>query len=224
MTAPKGEILPVYFVADESQSMTNNVEDLNTGLASLLDSLQSEPMAAAKVRFCVLGFSNEARCYLEPADLRDVEVMPKLWTKGTTSFTAAFDALTTRIPLDVKSWKEDGYKVYRPAVFFLTDGVPSAGDDWQAAHQRLIAINEHPNILAFGIGQADAGVIGRVATGPKYAFITEAGADVGGAISEFMTSLTQSVIGSGQGLGSGQSTLQVKPPEKGFIQVELDEM
>ncbi|MFI6044576.1 hypothetical protein ACIA8C_23315 [Nocardia sp. NPDC051321] len=201
--------------------MSNDVADLNIGLTSLLDALQSESMAAAKVRFCVMGFSDTAICYLEPADLRQIDAMPELTARGSTSFAAAFDALTTRIPQDIAKLKSDGYLVNRPAVFFLTDGAPNGGDGWEAAHARLTSFPARPNILAFGIGQANVDVIRMVATSPQYAFITAAGTDTGVAISKFITALTQSVINSGQALATGQASLQVAKPD-GFVSLAVD--
>ncbi|MGW4716782.1 vWA domain-containing protein [Nocardia sp. NPDC004260] len=221
MSEPKATILPVYFVADESYSMVDDVADLNAGLSSLLDTLQGESMAAAKVRFCVLGFSDTAVCYLEPTDLRNLEAMPELRARGSTSFAAAFAELTNRIPRDIAALKSAGYLVNRPAVFFLTDGAPNPGEGWEAEHARLTRFAARPNILAFGIGQADANVIRRVATNPQYAFITAAGTDTGVAISKFITALTQSVINSGQALATGQATLQVEKPDN-FVSLAVD--
>ncbi|WP_067658147.1 vWA domain-containing protein [Nocardia harenae] len=221
MSEPKATVLPVYFVADESYSMADDVADLNMGLTSLLDTLQGESMAAAKVRFCVLGFSDSAVCYMEPSDLRHVEIMPELRARGSTSFAAAFSGLADRIPSDIQALKADGYLVNRPAVFFLTDGAPNPGDGWEAQHARLNGFPARPNILAFGIGDADATVIRRVATRPEYAFITAAGTDTGVAISKFITALTQSVINSGQALATGQASLQVEKPES-FVSLDVD--
>jgi uncharacterized protein YegL len=223
MEEPRGTVLPVYFVADESWSMKDDVSDLNRGLKSLLDALQEESMAAAKVRFCVVGFSDDARCYLEPADLRDLEDMPNLTANGSTSYAAAFRALHDRIPQDIIRMRSEGYLVNRPAVFFLTDGAPNPGDGWEAPHADLTseAFGPHPNILAFGIGQADPRVVKQVATADKYAFITASGVDTGRAIAEFIKSLTQSVISSGQALAGGKSSLLIEEPE-GFISLDVD--
>lgn len=223
MTEPAGNVLPIYFVADESGSMARDIHELNAGLVSLLDALQGEAMAAAKVRFCVLGFSDDARCYLEPADLRDLEDMPKLSARGSTSFAAAFRELRARIPVDIAKLKSDRYLVNRPAVFMLTDGVPNPGDGWESAYDDLVTESflQRPNVLAFGIGQADTETIKRVATRPEYAFISAAGVDTGRAIAEFIKALTQSVISSGQALASGQADLPVEKPE-GFISLAVD--
>ena len=119
MTEPKGSILLVYFVADESGSMGRNIAELNEGLASLHDALQRESFAAARVRLSVIGFSETAFTYLEPADLRSLERMPVLEAQTLTSYAAAFDQLAYRIGVDIPGLKAQGYTVHRPAVFFL---------------------------------------------------------------------------------------------------------
>lgn len=123
---PQGTVLPVYFVADESGSMTQNITELNAGLVTLQDSLQKESFAAAKVRFSVIGFSDTARTYLEPSDLRALPAMPILQARGMTSYASAFNELTTRVNQDVPTLKSQGFAVNRPAVFFL----PMASQTW----------------------------------------------------------------------------------------------
>ena len=218
---PKGTILPVYFVADESGSMGPHIGELNDGLVSLQDALQKESFAAAKVRFSVIGFTDSAETYLEPADLRSLPTMPTLRARGLTSYAAAFDQLAYRISVDVPALKAQGFAVTRPAVFFLTDGLPNQNEDWRTIRSNLLAQHARPNILAFGIGDADAEIIREVATNDDYAFVAARGFDTGTAISEFVTSLTQSVISSGQALASGASELQMEKPEGFSLAVDL---
>jgi uncharacterized protein YegL len=218
---PKGSILLVYFVADESGSMGPNIGELNDGLASLHDALQRESFAAAKVRFSVIGFSDTAFTYLEPSDLRLLVGMPELTAQTFTSFSAAFDQLAYRISVDVPGLKAQGYTVHRPAVFFLTDGLPNAHEDWRASRARLLAQPAAPNILAFGIGDADAATVTELATKPHFAFVAARGVDAGVAISEFVTSLTQSVISSGQALAGGSAELQFERPEGFTLAVDV---
>jgi uncharacterized protein YegL len=218
---PKGSILLVYFVADESGSMGHNIGELNEGLASLHDALQRESFAAAKVRFSVIGFSDTAFTYLEPADLRLLQGMPVLEAQSLTSYKAAFDQLAYRISVDVPGMKAQGYTVHRPAVFFLTDGLPNGNEDWRSARSSLLAQPAAPNILAFGIGDADSAVVTELATKPHFAFVAARGVDTGAAISEFITSLTQSVISSGQALAGGNAELQFERPEGFTLAVDV---
>src|SRR6201998_1472710 len=134
--------------------MGRNIAELNEGLTALHDALQREAFAAAKVRFAVIGFSDTAFTYLEPADLRVLQGMPVLTAQSLTSYAAAFDQLTYRIRVDVPSLKAQGYTVHRPAVFFLTDGLPNGNEDWRSVRSNLLAQPAAPNILAFGIGDA----------------------------------------------------------------------
>ena len=180
-------------------------------------------MAAAKIRFCIIGFNESVRCYLEPSDLRQLEDMPELTASGNESYRAAFLELRKRIPSDVIKLKSEGYEVHRPAVFFLSDGFPTLPENWQAALADLKSEDfiERPNILAFGIGEADPEIIRQVATAPQYAFVSAQGVETGTAIAEFSKALTRSVVASGQGLGGGGAQLQIEEP-RGFLSLAVD--
>ena len=41
---PRGNILPIYFVADESGSMGPDIAELNSGLQSLLNEIRMAPL------------------------------------------------------------------------------------------------------------------------------------------------------------------------------------
>jgi uncharacterized protein YegL len=218
---PKGSILLVYFVADESGSMGRNIDELNEGLLTLQDALQKQPFAAARVRFSVIGFSDTAFTHLEAADLRSTTWRPTLSAQGLTSYAAAFDQLGYRISVDIPHLKRQGFTVHRPAVFFLTDGQPNPNDNWRVARANLVAQPAAPNILAFGIGDADAEIVRELATNEHYAFRSARGVDTGAALSEFLTSLTQSVISSGQAFASGNAQLQFERPEGFTLAVDV---
>src|SRR6185312_16310649 len=103
MSETSGRVLPVYMVADESVSMTPVVDELNAGLRSLHDALMREPMAAAKVRFSILGFSTDVIVHSALLDPRVTESLPQLGVRGGTSYGAAFSVLLDRIPADVRA-------------------------------------------------------------------------------------------------------------------------
>ncbi|MFD6276227.1 hypothetical protein ACFWFI_11755 [Streptomyces sp. NPDC060209] len=225
MAENQGQLLPVYVLADESGSMHPYVGDLNAGLASLHRTLLGQPMAAAKVRFSVLGFSNTVTERLVLADLRAENELPRLSASGGTSYEAAFAALLRRIPQDVDTLKSQGYRVHRPAVFFLSDGQPNFGEAWQDRHRELTdrsVTKAAPNIIACGIGQAEAGTMVSIATQSDFAFISVPGAQLGASIAGFFTALTKSVVESGNAMASGRPELVVERPE-GF-RIAIDEV
>jgi uncharacterized protein YegL len=216
MPEVRGHLLPVYVVIDESSSMQTVIGELNAGLQSLHKALLKEPMAAAKVRFTVLGFSDTVIPRLLLADLRKIDLLPQVVSRNSTSYGAAFSDLLTRIPNDVAALTRDGYAIHRPAVFFLSDGQPTDEQTWREWHQRLVDRRQTPaapNIIACGIGQAMPETILAVATERQFAFVTIPGANVGDAIAKFCTSLTRSLVVSGRNLGGGQAQMYVDRPE-----------
>jgi uncharacterized protein YegL len=216
MAEIRGHLLPVYVLVDESGSMKECVDELNAGLGSLHQALLREPMAAAKVRFSVLGFSDTAVTRLHLADLRRVDRLPAVAIRSKTYYGAAFAALLTMIPQDVDALKRDQYAVHRPAVFFLSDGQPTDTHRWQDAHRRLVDRASNPtapNVIACGIGEAQPEVIRAVATDDKFAFVAISGATLGREIAKFFLALTQSMVVSGRSLGSGREELFVNPPQ-----------
>ncbi|MFI2714185.1 hypothetical protein ACH495_29095 [Micromonospora sp. NPDC018662] len=215
MSGGRANLLPVYVMADESGSMTKVMGQLNEGLRSLHEALFGEPMAAAKVRFSVLGFSETVLEHLRLADLRYAEEMPELRPRGRTSYGAAFGDLRQRIPADVDALKAEGFTIHRPAVFFLSDGQPT-DQGWMEVHRQLTdptVTKGAPNIVACGIGDAQAATIRQVATRDEYGFIANAGTEVGTSIARFCTALTKSIVESGRSLGSAQPELVVERPQ-----------
>lgn len=136
-----------------------------------------------------------------------------------------FTALLDRLPNDIGRLKSEGYKVHRPAVFFLSDGMPNSGEDWQTPHRRLTdraVTPAAPNVVACGIGQAAPAMMLEVATKKEFALISVPGADLGKAISSFFLALTKSMVESGRSLANGNAELIVTKPE-GF-HMAIDEV
>ncbi|MGW2545920.1 vWA domain-containing protein [Kitasatospora sp. NPDC001574] len=225
MADVKGVLLPAYVVADESGSMAVCEQELADGLVSLQEALRGSPMISAKVRLAILGFSDDVEERLPLSDVRSEVRLPRFVIRGLTSYGAAFEDLLLRIPDDVQRLKREGYQVHRPVVFFLSDGSPTDGDAWREPHRRLTdrsVTGVAPNILAFGVGQADAQTMLEVATVPRFAFVAIPGTDVGRAIKGFFESLTASLMESGGALAKGESHLLITPPDPGVMRVAID--
>ncbi|MEV6972900.1 VWA domain-containing protein [Kitasatospora sp. NPDC093806] len=218
------QILPFYAVCDESGSMSADIDTLNKALYALHQEISTNPTIADKTRFGLIGFSTDANELQPLVDLSDLDELPALEASGLTSFGNAFGLLRQAIERDVEQLKAEGHDVYRPVVFFLSDGVPT-DEDWEQPYQDLLAAAFRPHIIAFGIGQADRGVIARVAT--FKAFMQEDGnADPAPALREFAASLTRSIVRSVSGAtaaGQGMS-LQVDDHVPGFTAVSLDKL
>jgi uncharacterized protein YegL len=219
-----GQVLPIYFVGDESHSMAGaSIAAVNQGLADLRDEVAKHPLIGKKVRFGIITFAHSAETRLELSELTDELVLPTLSPRGRgTSYASAFEALRQTIPGDVALLKSSGYQVHRPSVFFLSDGQPTEREQkWQAELRELEdeRFKERPNILAFGVGEADPQVIRQVASAPGYAFMMTDGASTAGAIAEFATSMLNSMVASAERLDRGERTIEFEKPE-GFVQLD----
>jgi uncharacterized protein YegL len=219
-----GQVLPIYFVADESHSMAGaSIAAVNQGLTDLRDEVAKHPLIGKKVRFGIVTFADSAETRLELSELSEEVAMPTLAVRGRgTSYASAFEALRQAIPGDVALLKSAGYQVHRPVVFFLSDGQPTEPSaKWRSQLSELTddGFHEHPNILAFGVGDADAAIVREVASTPGYSFMMAEGASAAGAISEFATSMLNSMVSSAERLDRGESTIEFEKP-KGFVQLD----
>lgn len=226
MPDTRGQLLPVYIVADESQSMGPYLDDLNRGLASLHEALHSEPMIAAKVRLTILGFSDDVQVRMHLADVRRERNLPPMQIRGVTSYAAVFNDLLRRIPADIDALKRDRYAVHRPAVFFLSDGQPSDKNEkmWRAPHAQLVdrsMTSGAPNVIACGIGTARADTMLQVATSTEFAFVAVAGAQIGPSIAKFFHALTKSVVKSSNSLAAGRPQLVVERPDTFVMAIDV---
>lgn len=224
MSEPRGNVLPIYFVADHSGSMAPHIDTLNLGLRGLLDAMRFESFAASKVRFSVVGFNDGAGVVLPMSDLRFVESMPTFEAYGRTSYSTALNLLTEQIPSDVIRLKDEGYRVFRPAVFFMTDGCPT--DDrqtWCDALARLTAIPARPTMLTFGLGEAAAQVLAQVAS-PKLAHMYNGAGSPADALRSVISSLTNSVVQSGHAMTRDEAqALHFERPAD-FVRIDIDEV
>jgi uncharacterized protein YegL len=213
-------VLPFYILCDESGSMDANggIDAINSGLPELHAAIAGDPLVSDKARIGLLTFSDMAEELLPLSNLSDVQAMPGCQAKGMTNYGEAFNLLRVVIQRDVSNLKSQGFQVFRPAVFFITDGEPT--DDWEANHHALtnkVTNPQAPHIIAFGVAGANPSVIGKVGT--KAAFIANQGTDPGNALKEILRSLTNSIINSSS---SSTPTLHVPTAPPGTTAVPLD--
>lgn len=202
-------VLPFYLLCDESGSMAGApLDEVNDCLPKLHSVIAGDPFVAARSRFCLIGFADEARVLLPLTDLAAVNAIPVLDASGQTSYGRAFGLLRRTIDRDARRLTADGYQVLRPAVFFLSDGLPT-DDDWPRGYAELTDASWpwRPEILAFGFGDADMHTIGEIAT--ARAFIADGSRGVGDALREFAESLIRSIVDSAS---SGEPSLPYEVP------------
>lgn len=220
------QLLPFYLVADQSGSMESDIEFLTGGLQNLVDEARSNSLAYSKVRLSVVGFGSSVHSHLDLADLRQVERMPVLEaTDEYTRFDLVFQDLRVRIERDVDAIKAAGNASLRPAVFILTDGRPNPPDQpWQEAVATLSdeQFRRRPNIVAFGIRDADPDVIREMASRPDWAFIARERqpAATAEALRNFIATFAHTIVSTGTNLAGGRAELPVQAPP-GFMALDV---
>jgi uncharacterized protein YegL len=196
----RDRVLPVYVVCDESYSMTDHMDALNTGLRELHRCVRDDPATNARVRLCLIGFADTARVVVPLSPLGDVPDIGALAARASTNYGVAFTLLRETIERDVADLSARSCPMYRPTVFFLSDGQPTDEALWRRAHSRLVDRDwpARPRIVAFGVGDVDATTMRAV--GDFKAYLHDGTATtIDDAVGSFARTLTDSLVLHGTG-------------------------
>jgi uncharacterized protein YegL len=213
-------IMPFYLLCDVSGSMYGDMTDLNAALAQLRTDIMSNPVVDDLTMLSVITFASDARTVVPLAPPSQVQ-LPTLTAGGGTNYSAAFREYHRAFEQDRARLKAEGKKVYRPCVFFLTDGAPGDPDYLQTFRSLLTYDPEtkqgnraFPYLVSFGFRDAPEQVMKQLAY-PDFGrargrwFVARTN-----RIGELLTSMT-SAIGNtviSSGMSAGQGTPQIMPP------------
>lgn len=158
---------PCYVVCDFSLSMTDYIGELRAGLREFRGAVHADPVAAARVRVCVVGVA-ASPWVLQP--LRPAGELADLGEESPcagTNFGHLFEFLRMTIDRDVSVLKRNRLTVGRPVVFFVSDGRPTDRVTWPAGFTAVTdpTWTARPHVIAFGVGSADPDVLTRIGTG-----------------------------------------------------------
>lgn len=146
-------VFPTYVAVDTSIGSGPEWIAVAESIApKLMDACRLNIVLGTLLRFSLVSFDSAARTVIPMTDWERPRP-PRLTCGGAVAYHALFRELRSRIDIDVKSLKEQGYKVFRPSVFLIT-GQPAddAASEDQAAWQDLIdpRWRYHPNVVTFG--------------------------------------------------------------------------
>lgn len=216
-------VLAFYVVVDVSHSMqaSGAIDAVNEILPQVADAIDGSPMLGDIVRFGAMDFADDARVVLRLGDLRDVHTLPTFATRGRTSYAAAFRLLRQEIERDLAQLRSDNFRVYRPAVFFVTDGEHNdEKPEPEAAFEELTdpSFKGRPNILPFGVHQAtkemlDPWVFPRTGSKAMRSYVARDGIDPKTAIERVAEALLSSVIASASSVSSAGESGGFVPPD-----------
>ncbi|MGW4210927.1 vWA domain-containing protein [Lentzea sp. NPDC004789] len=213
-------ILPIYLVCDLSASMAagDRAAAMRDSVTALRDAIWANPVVSDAARVGVIGFAGSAWVVLPLCDIAAVDEIPALTPAGLTSYSSAFRLLAKTIEADVAQLAADEFAVWRPMVFFISDGEPTDSRAvWAAELDRLVHGGSpwHPEIVSFAIGDASPATLAQVAT--TRCFAARSGEAVEQAISGIADLVIRSVVASGT---AGAPVLPRSAPA-GFDEVDL---
>ena len=213
------QVFPFYLLCDTSKSMSGErVKTINEGLPEIQAEILDDPIVVGKARVSVISFSTEANVDLPLARLDNV-TMPVLKAGGQTNYAKGMELAKQQIEADMNQLISEGFKVLRPCVFFLTDGRP--GDSWKRVRDAWVdrSVNSfQPNIIGFGVANADEETLKRLAT--QFSFIASDGVSPAAALREVLRLVTVSIINSTR---NGAIEFNLPLAEKNFRTIRSDE-
>lgn len=185
-------IFPVFLLVDVSASMSGGpIEAVNAALPDLKREMLANPTVGEIARVCVITFSDEGRVAVPLCDLAYAD-LPEIMVESGTNFAAGFRTARQAIEDGLRALPK-GTPLYRPVVFFMSDGAHLAPEDWQPA---LASLRDKswkfaPEVVAFGFGEADQDVIRQVAS--RFAFGVKHNDDPVLQVREIMNALIGSI-------------------------------
>ncbi|MDT7788920.1 MAG: hypothetical protein QOF58_7339 [Pseudonocardiales bacterium] len=216
----KTKCLPTYLVFDTSGSMGKHQQLLNDTLEFLYNSVVESPRVSEFAHMSIISFNNSAEVVVDMTDIQDLQAIPQFTCAGRTSYSAAFDLVRKRIDEDVPKLTASGKGVLRPAMFLMTDGIPTEAEGvWLPSFHNLVAKDwrRHPHVITWGFGAADRSVLAKVAT--KGAFIADQHTGDKQAITEVITSMLRTLVASAKA-----EQLQIPTEIDGFTSIPLEYM
>lgn len=198
--------LPVYVVIDTSGSMIKFEDQLNESIVSIYEELIGNPRISDFAQVSIISFATEPSVILQMTELQKLTALPRVACDGVTMLDKALRLIRAQIEEDVPALKTAGHQVLRPAVFLLTDGMPSddqgyASTAWEADYAQLTdsGYPYHPNVVPFGYGQATPEFLAQVATIRGAAFLAKDGP--GSALQQVIPALLNTLVKSAANKG-----------------------
>lgn len=183
--------LPVYLFLDTSGSMEGApIESVHQGLEQFKQEVSTDPFARDVVKVGVITFNSDARLITNGlVPIMDFQP-PNLVASGVTRLDLAFKVLFESMNRDVQKPVKGGQKGdWKPAVFILTDGMPTDQNgnvtDRLLMPERDAVINrpkgqiKPSTIVTVGCGpNVDDAMLKNISTGTAFKMGTDAAAFV----------------------------------------------
>jgi uncharacterized protein YegL len=210
-------IMPFYIVCDVSGSMYGDMKELNEALQKLRADIMSDPVVDDLTMLSVITFESKAQTVV-PLGPPSAITLPTLTAGGGTNYGAAFREYHRAFEADRARLKSEGKKVYRPCVFFLSDGAPGDSDYLQTFRSLLGYTPDtkqgnkaFPYVVTFGFRDAPQQVMQQLAYpdfgSVKGRWFVSRTSKVGELLKSMTGAIGNTVISSGQSASTGNALI-----------------
>jgi uncharacterized protein YegL len=225
--AAEGQIvMPFYLICDVSGSMWVDIPALNAGIAQLRQEIMKDPVVDDLTMLSIITFADTANTVVPLSFPTQVQV-PTLTSGGLTNYGPAFREFYRAFEADRARLNSEGKRIFRPCVFFLTDGEPTDGD-YEQVFGSLLGYDpaarqgnaRYPYVTAFGFREAAAQTMATI-TYPNFGekrgryFLAQDGAAVPDLLRSISGAIANSVVGSALSVGNGMP--QYVPPANNAV-------
>ncbi len=215
-------VMPFYLICDVSYSMYREMSALNDGVRRLRRAIVAEPVVDDVAQVCIITFSDEAKIVVPLGPMSGCEI-PELAEENLTNYGAAFRLLAQTIQQDHARLREQGYRIYRPCAFFLTDGLPTDSDWYKTFTSTLTydrktgeGMRAHPIFVPFGFREARDDMLRQLAYPPDRGKWYHAKAvTIEEVLKGILDIIMKSIVNSGRSAGTGMPTLIQQAPDPG---------
>jgi len=214
--------MPFYLVLDVSSSMYPEMSALNHGIKRLRRAIVAEPVVDDVAQICIMTFSDEPKIVVPMGRMSESEV-PPLTAENGTNYGAVFRAVARAVERDCAKLREQGYGIYRPCVFFVTDGQPD-DDDWHQTFTRTLTYDRqtgkgmkaHPIFVPFGFRDAPEDVLKQLAYPPdRGRWYHTKSTSFDEVLNMILGIIMMTIVSSGRSMPPGQSASARQEPEPG---------
>lgn len=164
-----GIAVPGLIVLDVSWSMAGDLDRAAAALERFRSKLRQSGMTSSNAYLGIVTFADTARTELTLTRVADPTIeMPLITARGNgtnfhAAFTQALAAYRAGLPDLARTVDGRERQVFRPSVYFVSDGEHNTGGDWNAPLAELKTRAWRPNVFAFGYRDADPDTIRTIA-------------------------------------------------------------